>query len=237
MRNSIKTFGLALMAACSLMALFAVAAQAEDLTDGGSPGYFLVLELKSLVAGAEFTGTSLHGILLIEAKNAYVLCPKGKIKGKGLNENEVLAEVTFEECKAFNDKTKAALGACPVEGEPSKETITATTIALARLHGGELFILFHPDAKEEFAIIKFGPECGIGVKVKILGLLAALVDNGLEDLKEHLLLFSQAIQKLLGVKLFYGASEAFITGANEGEAATAHVTLTGKHLGCTWAVH
>ncbi len=246
MRNSIKTFGLALMAACSLMALFAVGAQAENLKDGGKAGNFLVLESKELVKGAEFAGTALHGILLIEAKNAYILCPDGEITGKGLSESEILVVVLYLGCKAFNDKTKAQLGACPIENEH----ITATAIGKAKLHEGKLYILFEGEEIEEggkkvkapFAVVKFtGGECGIGVAVKITGSVVAEVDNG-NAAVDHLIIFSEAIQKLFqvgteGDHLLYGTSEAFILGPSaEVPTAVAHVHLIGKHLNCTWAV-
>ena len=234
MRRSIKTFGLALMAACSLMALFAVAAQAEEaLSNGGTAGTYTVLGLSSLVAGATLEGTGLAGILLIGSKNAYVSCTTGDVKGKGLAANEVLVEVTFLGCKAFTDTTKAELKACPVLGEPGKEEIKAIGIALPKLHGGELFVLFENEPGQLFAEIKFGPECGIGVKVKISGSVVALVDNGNSTI-DHLLTFSEPIQKLFqvgaaGDHLLYGAAESYITGE-------AHVHLTGIHTGCTWAV-
>ncbi len=231
-KSVLRSFGVALVAACSLMAMFAVAAQAENLTDGGKAGYFTVLSLKSLVAGAEVTGEQIGaGKLLIPSKNAYVECKKGKvINAKGLNENEVLGTVRFEECAAFNLKTGAALTACPVLGEPSAKTIDGEGIILSRLHGEELFVLIHPDGEKPLATIVFGPECGIGVKVKVSGLLAGLVHEGSAEVPTHLVLFSQAIQELLGAKLLYGAAESFIDGE-------AKVLLAGAHAGCTWALH
>lgn len=235
-KSIFRTFGMALMAALCLMAAFAVAAQAADLTDGGTLGNFTVLGLDTLVANTTITGTGLHGILLIKGKNAYVLCASGHVvEAKGLNKEEVLARVRFLKCKAFNHTTNAALGACPVEGENAlgeKETIDALAIGAAKLHEGKLFVVFqgHAGAEELFAEIKFGPECGIGVKVKVKGLVAAEVDNG-NTAVGHLLTFSESIQKLMGTKLFYGtiATEAFVNGV-------AHVELSGNHTGCGWAV-
>lgn len=250
-KSILKTFGLALMAACSLMAMFAVTAQAENLTDGGKAGNFLVLGLSTLVAGTEFAGTSLHGILLIGLKNAYILCPDGEIKGKGLSASEILVEVLYLSCKAFSDSTKAELGACPILGEPTKEDIKATAIGLARLHENaahevELYVLFEgePDGlggRLPIAVVLFGPECGIGVKVKITGSVVALVDNG-NAAVDHLITFSDAIQLLfqvngVGDKLLYGANEAFIAGpSTEVPTTVAHVKLSGPHVNCTWAV-
>jgi len=239
-KSILKTFGLALMAACSLMAVFAVAAQAENLSDGGKAGNFLVLGSSALVAGTTFAGTALHGLLLIGSKNAYVLCTEGHITGTGLSASEILVEILYLGCKAFNDTTKAELGACPVLGEPSKEDIKATAIGLAKLHEGKLYILFENEPEKPFAEIKFGPECGIGVKVKVSGSVVAEVDNG-NAAADHLINLSEAIQKLfqvggVGDKLLYGAAESFIVGPSAAEpTAVAHVHLV-NHLGCTWAV-
>ncbi len=238
MRNSIKTFGLALMAACSLMAVFAVAAQAENLSTGGTAGSFSVLGSSALVAGATFGGTALHGILLIGTKNAYILCTEGHITGKGLSASEILVEVLYLGCEAFNDTTKALLAACPIENKDIK----ATAIGKAKLHEGKPYILFESEKEKVFAEVKFtGGECGIGVTVKVSGSVVAEVDN-LNAAADHLITFSEAIQKLfqvsgVGDKLLYGAAEAFIAGPSAAVPTTvAHVKLTGTHVNCTWAV-
>lgn len=196
----------------------------------------MVLGLAGLVAGTTLTGTGLHGTLLIKGKNAYVLCATGDvIEAKGLSATEVLAVVRFLECLAFNHTTNAPLGACPVVGEPSAKTIDAYAIGKAKLHEGKLFVLFegHLGAGHLFSEIKFGPECGIGIKAKVSGSVVAEVDNGNSEV-EHLLTFNEAIQLLfqvagVGDKLSFGTSEAFVTGI-------AHAKLSGPHTGCTWAV-
>lgn len=228
----LKSFGLVLVAALSLTAILALTAQAVDLTDGGKEGSFTLQEPS--IATATFTSTGLDGFLLIPSKNAYILCETGEtLEAKGLSATEILANIRFLKCISFNDTFKTPLGACPIEGENTlseKGTIDASAIGKAKLHEGKLYVLFEGDTGVEkiFATIKFGPECGIGVKVKVTGLIAAEVDNG-ESKVDHLLTFNETIQKLLGVKLLYGVSESFINGL-------AHVKMAGAYTGYNWAV-
>lgn len=233
-KYGLKAFGVSLMAVLGLMAMFAVAAQAENLSDGGKAGKFKVEGSSALVIGAKFVGVQEGaGKLLIAAKNAFVECKKGKVtSGEGVSESEVKAVVLFEECATFEDKSPFnALTACNVIGEPaSTGKVEAKGVGKAILHEGKLYVLL---SGAPFATIKFGPECGIGVKVEVKGSVVAEVDNGEEKLT-HLLTFSEAIQKLfqvggVGDKLLYGASEAFIN-------ASATVELTEKHAGKVWSV-
>lgn len=226
-RSTLNRFGLALIVALALVGVLALAAQAVDLTDGGKEGSFSI----EPTIGT-FAATALDSTLLIASKNAYVLCETSEsIEARGLSPTEILAKVRFSGCAAFNDTTKAVLSVCPVEGENSlgeKGTIDASAIGKAKLHEGKLFVLFEGDGGAPFATIKFGPECGIGVKVKVSGSVAAEVDDG-EMKSEHLLTFSEAIQKLLGTKVLYGAAESFISGL-------AHVKTSGTYAGYRWAV-
>lgn len=230
MRSIFKRLVIALAAVLSLMVMFVATAQAANLFGSGELGDFRVLGLKTLVAGTQFRGTLLHSVFLIPSKNAYILCDLGQIAaGQGLNAEEILFILQLSRCLAFNDTTKAALGACPIEGEPLSKQIDVSMIGQAVLHEEKLYVLFKGDGIEGLlATIKFGPECGIGVKVKVSGSIAAEVDNG--ELKtEHLLTFSESIQKLLGNKMLYGASEAFLNGV-------LHMKLWGIHTSCAWAV-
>ena len=240
-KHRLRALGVSLMAALGLMALFAVAAQAEGLSDGGKAGKFLIEGSGTLVKGATFTGAQVGiGKLIIPKKNAYVECKTGKVTtGTGISETEVLAVVRFEECKAFELSTGNSLAFCPVLGEPSAETIDATAIALPKLHESKLFILFENEPGKVFAEIKFGPECGIGVKVKVSGSVVAEVDNGLSQ-NIHTITFSEGIQRLFqkrnakdefeaGDRLLYGAVEAFLIGS-------ATVELAGTHINRPWSV-
>lgn len=228
----LKSFCLILIAALGLTAILALTAQAVDLTDGGKEGSF---SLEPSIANGTFIASGLHGTLLIPTKNAYILCESGEsTEAKGLSTIEILAKIRFLKCNAFNHTTNAPLAACPIEGVNSlgeKGTIDASAIGTSKLHEGRLFVVFtgHAGVEELFAEIKFGPECGIGVKVKVKGKVAAEVDNG--ELKtEHLFTFSEAAQKLLGTKLIYSAAtESFINGL-------AHVRMSGAYTDYNWAV-
>lgn len=232
MRHSklgIRAFGLAFVAALGLMAFSAVAAQAEDLTDGGKAGSFTILGSAALVPGATFTGAQVGASkLLVPGRNLTIECKKGAfLEGKFLNSTEALTKVLLLECRALvlSKETEEVAGCFITNGKD----ITATAIILARLHGGELFLLIHPEPGQPLTHVTFEPNkgCALPLLNVVSGLTSALDDS--PTAISHLLLFSQAIQALLGVKLLFGGFESFIDS---------HWTasLTGIHLGCEWSV-
>jgi hypothetical protein len=245
-KYGLKALGVSLMAVFGLMAFFAIGAQAANLSDGGVAGNFRVEGLSTLVKGTKFTGTQEGaGKLLIGSKNAFVECKTGTVTAaEGLSESEVTATVLFEECATFEDKLNAEkkfpeLKACDVLGEPaSTGKVEAKGIGKAKLHEGELYVLL---SGSPFATLKFGEECGIGVKVAVSGSVVAKVISGSTEATSHLIEFSEAIQRLFqkrnavtdafeaGDRLLYGAAEAFIT-------ASANVSLTGTHVNKNWSV-
>jgi hypothetical protein len=232
MRHSklgIRAFGLAFVAALGLMAFSAIAAQAEDLTDGGAAGSFTILGSAALVAGATFTGVQVGASkLLVPGRNLSIECKEGALlEGKFLSSTEALVIILFKKCAALvaSKETEEVAGCTITNGKD----ITASAIILSRLHGGELFLLLHPDLGATFTTLEFEKEkgCALPLKNNITGLISALDDNS--TAVSHLILFSQAIQKLLGAKMLFGTFESFVD---------AHKTfsLTGFHLGCAWSV-
>jgi hypothetical protein len=238
-RHVLKALGVSLTATLGLMAFFASGAQAENLSSGGVAGKFKVLGSEALATEVPIVGAVLASKLLIASKNAYIECIGGTIKAgsKIKNSSEALAVVLFEGCATFEDKTKAVIAACDILGEPtSTGKIEAIGVALPKLHEGELYVLFEPEPERSFATIKFGEECGIGVKVNISGSFVGKVDNG-NEASDHLISFTEAIQKLfqfngVGDKILYGSAEAFVEGV-------VHLSLGGEnpaHKGKNWSV-
>jgi hypothetical protein len=233
MRNSkfgLRAFGLAIMAALGLMAFTAVAAQAEDLTDGGTAGSFTILGLAGLVAGLTATGKQVGvGKLLVPGRNLTIECKKGEVlEGKLVSTTEATGTVLFKECAALvlSKETEEVAGCIVTNGKD----ITANAVVLAKLHGGELFLLFEPAPGKIFTTLEFesGKGCALPLKNEVKGTLAALDDKPIEEVT-HLILFSQSIQKLLGDKLLFGTFESFVDG-------DADLSLLGTHLGCKWSV-
>jgi hypothetical protein len=84
-----------------------------------------------------------------------------------------------------------------------------------------------------FGTISFAETCAIGEEVDLKGSVVGLVDNGNEAV-EHLITFSEAIQKLFqvsgqGDKLLFGNAEAFVTGSGI-------AVLDLEHIGKNWGV-
>jgi hypothetical protein len=219
----------AILGALSLVAMFAVSAQAA------SPEFQISLKPALL---ATVTGSLLAGFLLVAGRNLKLNCTGGKLEEKGegtgiteiTNEKHGLAVIAFEGCTALNHKTGAELP-CTLVKQP-----LAITLAKPILIGGtEPGILFEPDAtskegeKGRFVTVEFvgGGECPLPESNPVTGEAVALIDNN--DTKEVLLLFSEAIQKAASAVLKFGGFEAFVN-------TTAHLTLTGTHTGLSFGV-
>ncbi len=240
MKNSkfgLRAFGLALMAALSLMAFSAVAAQAENLSDGGKAAKFLVGKSAALAVGKTFEGNQVGtGTLLIPGR-VDILCQNGTaITGAINSETDASGTATFTGCTAWSPVT--ILGnphvtkvACTV-----KEPIVAGGLALPKLHEGAPYILLEPkEGSASFTTIFLeGPECPLTKENKLTGSVVGQIDKN--DTVEPLLLFNHTIQKLfqtsatLGDHLKFGAFEAYID-------AEAHVKIIiASHIGQTVGV-
>jgi hypothetical protein len=237
----LRAFGLAMMAAVSLMAFSAVAAQAEDLTDGGKAALFEILKSSALVAGATYTANLekwtdglLHGFLLVEKSNLSILCTGLTVTGGTFNSDvEAVGSVTFKGCVAFNFAGTEKLAGCTILSKAEggeKEVIVATGKVLPRKHEGESYLLAEPTvAGSTFTNIFFEKEkgCVLPFKNEIKGTLGALVKE--KEAVIGLITANAAIQKLMGDALTFGVNPAVVDG-------NATTELTGKHLGCSFGV-
>jgi hypothetical protein len=223
----IRAFGLTVMAALGLMAFTAVAAQAENLTDGGKAGLFQILENSALVKGATLTGKSEGHIRILEpGRNLTILCGKlDFLEGKFLSDQEALVVILYLECVAliFSNETEKVPGCNLVGGD-----ITTVLRALAKKHEGKSYILLEGDPTTIGTIeYESGKGCPLPLKNTVLGSVVGevkTVEGG------QLLQFNEAIQKLFpGDKINYGTFELILD-------ASIVLELTGTHAGCSWAI-
>jgi hypothetical protein len=239
MRDSkfgLRAFGLALVAALGLMAFMAVAAQAENLIDGGKTGLFLVEKKGELAKpGVTFEANQVgKGTLGVQGRNLAVLCEVGTIKGEFLSDVEALGSAEFSKCSAWTwvnleiGKTHTTKLPCTVD-EPIK---VKRAKAFAKLHKNaagetEKFVLLGEDEEDFTTLVLLGAECTLPEKNLITGGLVVKVDNS--DTVNPVVLALEEFQTLLGDKLLFGAFAATLKGE-------ANVKLTGSHVGKTVGV-
>jgi hypothetical protein len=227
---------LAILSALGLTAISAGSASAAT-----EPGTFFIVnakgELTILLSG--ITGTVLAPYLLVAGRNLKLGCTGGEVEPEGeggakseiTNATHALAVIIFKGCTTLNHKTNAELP-CKVAD------ILVIALALPVLIGpkanNDLGVLFEPDktskegAEGRFATIKLtGETCPLPASNPVTGTVTALVDNN--HTPEVLLLFSEAIQKESGDSILFGGFSAYLNG-------TAHITLTGEHLGLKFGV-
>ena len=221
-----RIFGLSLLAALGLMALSTVAAQAENLTNGGVAGQYRVLGAAPLVNETYLENQEGTWKLLVAGRGLDIKCSSGHAKGAFQSETQVLATLMFQECLVLEHNTTNHITNCEV----LDKTINAVVLVLPRLHGGKLYLLFEGDpASQPLAtIVIHGAMCPLPLSNPLKGSFVAEIDPN-EEVVLPLLLFSEAIQKLLGDKLQFGAFEGFI-------AASSLLELTGAHKGCKFGV-
>jgi hypothetical protein len=236
MRDSkfgLRAFGLALVAALGLMALMAVAAQAENLTDGGKPGLFLVNKEGALAkAGVTFEVNQVgKGTLSVPGRNLGILCEVGTIKGEFKSDTEALGNASFSKCSAW-EFVKVEEGKTHTNKLPCTVTepiVVEKAIALPRKHEGAPYVLLQEDpVGSGFTVIKLtGAECALPKENKVTGTLGVAIDNN--DTVTPTVLASEAVQTLLGSKLLFGTFPAQLKGeAKGGLTDAAHV---GKTVG------
>jgi len=251
-RHGLRVLGLSLMTVLSLMALFAVAAQAENLKDGGTPGLYLILGSSALVTGASFLTRlekltvkkepELHGVLLVPGLNISILCSAAHGDGRFLSDTQALVFLEFLECLTFVLSTGEHLASCIIDDPENAlnddRIVLAFAVGLPKLHEKELFILFDGDGSSVLSTIHYLKEtgCPLPLSPEIKGSPVGLLSE--ETAVVHLITFNQEIQKLFQVKngaviegdrILYGAQEAFID-------ANATIELTEMHIGCKFTV-
>jgi hypothetical protein len=259
MRKHLTALGATLAAALGLMALFAVAAEAENLKDGGKAGSFTVLGSGPLAVGTKFTGklkaltgTELtHSVLLVPGRSIQILCSAAHVtEGKIISTTEALAVLEYLECLTFNNGGEHIVN-CKIDDPTNPliqdRTILVKALILPKLHEDlatktqKLYVLIEPDGEFLVAFLyEKGKGCALPHETFLQGSIIAEAKE-LEEGKKWLLTLNEAIQKLFlvnlggtppvihGDRLLFGTFDAYID-------ANAMVELTGAHAGCKFAI-
>jgi hypothetical protein len=190
---------------------------------------------------------TVHGVLLVPAKELEILCKKLKTS-EGLLETVVLVLgiLEFTECETFQKKVLN-------KNCKPKEPITATVLAHLFLHNALTYVLLEPDGAngepgKKFTLIDFNEEtCALpdsevkgeavaeclDEELKTMEEATGKPDLCLVDLVNHLIQEAPS-RSLFGIteakELKYGANPAFIDGILK-------AFLTGEHKGMTWSGH
>jgi hypothetical protein len=213
---------LSILGVLSMMALFAVSAQAN----------LFLLEKKAAAAGDTFGGIQLGvGKLLILNLGIEINCAKGEVEeGKLLSDTIALAKLLYKECTVLNDPAGTE-SVCKANSKGAAEKeILAITKALPKVAGGEQWVLFESDEKEDFVTIELkGEACAAKGTYPVTGTTVALVDNN--ETKEPELLLSPTItaayktasgetdELKFGIRIAHitGTFKVFWTGKDEGK--------------------
>jgi hypothetical protein len=232
-----RTLCLSVAAALGLMAFTAVAAQAEELSDGGKTGSFLVKKEKALVKlGVTFGFTQIGTGTILVPGRVDILCTTGTAGGEFHNESDVLATATFTNCTTW--QPVIILGNSHTISIPCtvQEPIVLSGLGSPKIHNGEPYILLEGSAgaNQLFGHVTLsGAECPLTKLNEVRGSIVAKIDSN--DTTEPLLLFNHTIQKLFqvgaaGDHLKFGALEAYLD-------AEARINLTDPaHKGLTFGV-
>ena len=209
-----RVFGLSILGIVSMMAMFAVSAQAAE---------FWVKEKGNVLLATATGAQEGEGILLVPGRNLTLKCAAGDVKeGSEIKTaSEGLAKILFLTCKAFSHKTGSAIPCEVLNPE-------ATAIISPVVHEGLPYVLAKADGGTNFTtVVMHGELCPLPLESPVTGTLAAKVttNGAVVDLIES----SEAIQKLLGDVLKFGEFEAFVI-------AKATIELTGAHKGLNFGV-
>ncbi len=224
-KHTFRAFGLCLAAALSLVAFFAISAQAQELRILGAKA-----GASESVGGEAVT----EGLLLVPAQELIIHCAKFAV-----NEGTALVDGTIHGTIAFSGCTTLQKNVL-VPGCKPAEPISAKGLSLLILHNSKNYVLIEPskNAKgefEPFTTIKFNEEtCGLPPANKVTGsvvvecLTAAKASgNCSEELVKHEITPAPAAL-FPGDKLSFGLNPATLDGV-------ASAFLTGGKAGCKWS--
>jgi hypothetical protein len=218
-----RAFGLSLLGALGLVAIFAVGAQAAQFLIENTKGEKVSL-LATLTGAQEGAG-----YLLVAARNLKLPCTSADvIAGSEITDaTKGLVKVTFLGCETINDKTGVKMPCEVLDEVGVKDQINATAILLPKEHAGIKYVTFDEDGGP-FALIKLsGVTCPIAGDFSVTGSVSAklIVNLSVVDLIQ----FSQAFSELVGDSLKFGFFTAFLNGSGTTE-------LTGAHTGLKFGV-
>lgn len=210
-KHGSKLLGIFFLTALGMMMFGAVALRAA-LPGESTSGKFELSE--PVISEAEFSAAP-EGVaeLSVPTVNIRIKCTSSQAEGRFIAQNEALATAKFTGCKVFETGGKE-ITTCHILNGTEKDVIVATARLLPILHGGELFVLVEPDSPATvFTTIKYEKEMGCPATLTndVKGSVTAQAPS-IAKVKP-LITFSEAIQKLTGDKLLYGAQEAFASGS------------------------
>jgi hypothetical protein len=243
-KYGIKVLGLSLLAALSLMALGAGAAQAvtHEVKILGKTFAELGIDEES-ISGK----TNEAGSFLVKSQNLTLKCQKFTIlEGRiSLTLPSPPAEpitsfrkkILFEECKTFEFEETSQQLACifrdDVEPGLTVEHVTAEVSMKIVLLAETRYLLAEPPmgrpwfTKIDFEDVKPG-SCPLPELVEVSGSALETVSES-EAVKLLLKAAPESLQKEYGVKFKFGESKVTVDGSM-------WLTLSGSHQGCSWAV-
>jgi hypothetical protein len=238
--------GLSLMAALGLMAFAVAGAHAANLKISEHVrGESLILgkSLKASSSGATEGGV---GILVPNLGMEIsctsfdvlegVLNPTGE-KGHGASTLLFLGCKVFpiEKVAPFKLTSENALPCLPLDSVSGEDgSIREKALNLVIVHEKKDYLVFESVTGVPFAEIIFsaGTGCPLPLKTVTTGqygfeIVTGDTHTGSEVTEPLITAGNKSTQELLGLKLLYGANEAFLDGS-------AKLVLTGEHKGCTW---
>ncbi len=199
------------VAALGMMVFGAVALKAA-LPGESTAGEFELAE--PVISDGELLATSEGAAeLSVPALGIKIKCTGSHAEGKFITQQEALVTTKSTGCKVFSIPGGEEVP-CHIFNGAEKDVIVSTAKLLPILHGGELFVLAEPDSPATaFTTIKYesGTFCPISLKSEVKGSITAQAPSVAEV--KPLITSSEAIQKLTGDKLLYGANEAFVSGS------------------------
>ncbi len=230
-RHGLKVLGLALVAAISVMAVTAVAAQAANQ---------VVIETKVETAETELEGTGGKGKLLVPALTLELECTTGKIKGKGKNtagsDFHGTAHILFHGCLVIGNKfCKVYPTAADRTAKTNAGLLLAEGLALIITSGASRYVKASQIGAAPFSTIfltKAAEGCTLPAENTVTGTAAFKIDTfGTEALEHELLDITPAEETTLGVALKYGENPATL---DEGNGSG---KLVGAFLGKKFSVN
>lgn len=216
-------FGLAILAACALMATTAGAAQAAEYTIGSKTLTELGIKEESVKGtGGAFSFSFTPSGVPIKIDCTSALIDGGSIGPKGIFGGAIFGgEILFSGCELFFNKLPKVCAVSNVRTVKVKGVLTT--------HFKEVYNVLSPDAGTTFMLFTAsdGTEsCPIKGEKNISGTIAALTEAG--ERVEQPWTFSPTITTLLATQLFYGASPVSVNGKLA-------VALSGANKALKWA--
>jgi hypothetical protein len=218
-RRAIKALGLSLMAALSLMAITATAAQAGEFKVKGNSFASQSIKSESVEGQVALSEFSVWGL------GIQIHCPVGDLSGTIFQGGTVKLEVLFLECQVAGNKN------CTIYEQEEENPGKIRTAGEGELifHNGNHYVKFESEA---FNIVYIkGAKCTLPEEMVAQGSAALEVSTALSELvNQSFSNIDYETEELLGVSLFCSAEPSTVLGT-EGT-----ISLSGTREGQAWGV-